>query len=350
MNRLKPARGFTLVELLVVIAIIGILVGLLLPAVQAAREAARRMQCSNNLKQLGLAMHNYADAHRAFPPGCIYVWPLAPAPDLNIAIQQGNWSWGAMVLPFIEQSSLYNTIGVSTRTMASSMDVPANLAAMKVPLPSFRCPTDNGPALNTGRLFNSASGTVTNQSLSTSNYIGVNSSGELRRAKGVASGAANGIFAMDLPTKFGQISDGTSNTLMIGERAWQTPASPVAGLTPPVLFHVNNASVVFGTRGVRQNSEQGLADTMGTGRYKLNFSASWPAPNGSTAQGARRAFSSLHTGGANFARADGSVGFISSSIQGTFDNRDTALTDSIIDTTWEALLGKDDGAVIAEDL
>lgn len=341
MKRPFSKRGFTLVELLVVIAIIGILVGLLLPAVQAAREAARRMQCSNNLKQLGLAMHNYASANRVFPPGCVYVYPLAPAPDLNVAIPEGNWSWGAMILPFIEQTALYNQIGVSNLTMAQSMDVAANLAAMKQPVPSFRCPTDAGPILNTGRLFSSASGTVVNQQLALSNYIAVNSSGELRRAKGVASGAANGMFAMNLPTKFGEISDGTSNTLMVGERAWQTPHDQNG-------FHITNAACILATRGVRQNSEQGLADTMGCGRYKLNFRTFWPAPNGSTAQGARRAFSSLHTGGALFARADGSVTFISTAINGTFDNRDTALTDSVIDTTWEALLAKDDGTVVGD--
>lgn len=144
MKRLIRGRGFTLVELLVVIAIIGILVGLLLPAVQAAREAARRMQCSNNFKQLGLAMHNYASAHRVMPPGCVYVWPLAPAPDLNLGIQQGNWSWGALILPYIEQTSLYNTIGVSNLSMAQSMDIPANLAAMKTSIPSFRCCGNSG--------------------------------------------------------------------------------------------------------------------------------------------------------------------------------------------------------------
>ncbi len=304
------------------------------------------MQCSNNLKQLGLAMHNYASAHRVMPSECIYVWPLAPAPDLNIAIQQGNWSWGALILPYIEQTSLYNTIGVSSLNMAQSMDIPASLAAMKTSIPSFRCPSDNGPTLNTGRLFDSASGQQLNQTLALSNYIGVNSSGELRRAKGVASGAANGIFAMNQASSFSHISDGTSNTLMIGERAWQTPATPEVGSTTTI--HITNAAVILGTRGVRQNSEQGLADTMGTGRYKLNFRTFWPAPNGSQAQGARRAFSSLHTGGAQFARADGSVTFLSNSINGTFDSRDTALTDSIIDTTWEALLGMDDGVVVGD--
>ena len=135
---------------------------------------------------------------------------------------------------------------------------------------------------------------------------------------------------------------------MIGERAWQTPAVPEAGSGATANFHITNAAVILGTRGVRQNSEQGLADAMGTGRYKLNFRTLWPAPNGSQAQGARRAFSSLHTGGAQFARADGSVTFLSNSINGTFDSRDTALTDSVIDTTWEALLGMDDGVVVGD--
>jgi prepilin-type N-terminal cleavage/methylation domain-containing protein len=338
MRLFRSRTAFTLVELLVVIAIIGILVGLLLPAVQAAREAARRMSCSNNLKQLGLAMHNYESTHRSFPSGTVYIYPLAPAPDLNVAIQLGNWSWGALVLPQIEQSALYEQIGVSRMPMAVSMDIAANLAAMKQPLPAFLCPSDNGPTLNTGRLFSSASGAQVNQQIASSNYIGVNSSGELRRAKGVASGAANGIFTMNLGTKFAEISDGTSNTLLLGERAWQTPHDQRG-------FHIANSAIALATRGVRQNSEQGLADTMGTGRYKLNFRTFWPAPNGSTAQGARRAFSSLHTGGAQFARADGSVTFVSNSIEGTFDNRDTALTDSVVDTTWEAILGKDDGVV-----
>ncbi len=128
---------------------------------------------------------------------------------------------------------------------------------------------------------------------------------------------------------------------MIGERAWQTPHDTNG-------FHITNAAVALATRGVRQNSEQGLADAMGCGRYKLNFRTFWPAPNGSQAQGARRAFSSLHTGGSLFARADGSVTFLSNGVQGAFDNRDTALTDSVIDTTWEALLGKDDGAVLGD--
>ena len=111
-------RGFTLVELLVVIAIIGILVGLLLPAVQAAREAARRMQCSNNLKQLALSLHNYESAHKSFPPGAIL--PRLPAMTVYPPTGSGSnpartagYTWSSFILPFIEQTAIYNaTVGV----------------------------------------------------------------------------------------------------------------------------------------------------------------------------------------------------------------------------------------------
>ncbi len=115
--------GFTLVELLVVIAIIGILVGLLLPAVQAAREAARRMQCSNNLKQMGLAMQNYHDTHKTFPSG--YTVDLVPPAVIGTTSMMSltnpsHWSWGAFILPFIEQTSLYNSLGVGSRSLQAN--------------------------------------------------------------------------------------------------------------------------------------------------------------------------------------------------------------------------------------
>ena len=125
--RFRIRRGFTLVELLVVIAIIGILVGLLLPAVQAAREAARRMQCSNNVKQLSLAAHTYHDAHRSFPIG--YWQELGSAtigPTLQRATQGRQTSWLTGVLPFIEQTALFNQVNFTTNFGSMETPVPAN--------------------------------------------------------------------------------------------------------------------------------------------------------------------------------------------------------------------------------
>ncbi len=104
-------RGFTLIELLVVIAIIAILIALLLPAVQQAREAARRTQCKNNLKQLGLALHNYLDVHQLFPPGSVGGVPAANLADYN---QDYAWNWSTFILPQIDQANLFNQLGVGT--------------------------------------------------------------------------------------------------------------------------------------------------------------------------------------------------------------------------------------------
>lgn len=137
-------QGFTLVELLVVIAIIGILVGLLLPAVQAAREAARRMQCSNNLKQLGLAVQNYHDVYKSLPSGFITNYPagaLNTAAMMSVT-QRTHWSWGAFVLPYIEQTALYNTLNPGQTSMDGLLATPGGLAALTTSLPSFQCPSD----------------------------------------------------------------------------------------------------------------------------------------------------------------------------------------------------------------
>jgi len=327
-------RGFTLVELLVVIAIIGVLVALLLPAVQAAREAARRMSCSNNIRQLALALHNYEDSNKRFPPGTIYIYPLAPAADLNITIDQGNWGWGAMLLPFVEQGNLHTTLRVGTVDMVAAVDNAASLAAMRQKLSNWRCPSDTAPITNSGRLFSGNSTTL--QSLTISNYVGVNGSAHLRRDPGAAGSRANGIFYMNGGTRISEISDGTSNTAIVGERPWRYRLN-VGGYQEP------RAGVVFGTRGVRQNSEQGLADCLGSGFFKLNFTIFRDPPGGSQAD-ARRVFASQHPGGAMFAKADGSVTFVQETIQYDYDpTTQGSLTENDVNSVWEALLGKDDG-------
>ncbi len=135
-DRSRTARpGFTLIELLVVIAIIAVLIALLLPAVQAAREAARRAQCVNNLKQIGLALHNYHDAISTFPSGYIdYQNNSIYTPDLDMG---PGWGWAALALPFLEQQPLYNAINFNLGIRSAS-----NSTAVLTPLTVFQCPTD----------------------------------------------------------------------------------------------------------------------------------------------------------------------------------------------------------------
>ena len=137
-SRRKPfkGRGFTLIELLVVIAIIAVLIALLLPAVQQAREAARRTQCKNNLKQIGLALHNYHDNFSALPPGWIGV-----TGTVTDVYGMNGWGWGSKILPQIDQANLYNTMNFSVK-----MESPANALARVVPLAAFRCASDVAPS------------------------------------------------------------------------------------------------------------------------------------------------------------------------------------------------------------
>src|SRR4051812_18590026 len=148
----RRRRAFTLIELLVVIAIIAILIALLLPAVQQAREAARRTQCRNNLKQIGLALHNYHDAANTIPPGYIGTQAVP-----NVTGQSLNYGWATFILPFMDQSPLYNTIGSgfsgpNAVTFASST-ISASSAAYQTVLPAFRCPSDTGAATATLNLY-----------------------------------------------------------------------------------------------------------------------------------------------------------------------------------------------------
>jgi prepilin-type N-terminal cleavage/methylation domain-containing protein/prepilin-type processing-associated H-X9-DG protein len=335
MKAIRRIAGFTLVELLVVIAIIGILVALLLPAVQAAREAARRTQCKSNIKNIALALLNYHDTRKSFPPGVVQA---NPAPPSVADTELGNWSWSALILPNLEESAVYNQINVSKTDLAKSMDTPANLSAMQVPVSVFRCPSDPSPALNDSRPITSATGVAS--PLATSNYVGVNSSSELRRDPGPPGTFANGIFVINKGTRLKEVTDGTSHTAMVGERAWESKVPITVAADPDDGGIVRSrAGVVFGVRGVRHKSAQGLADGMGCGKYQMNFSSATGSIPDSKA---RQAFSSPHTGGAHFALADGSVQFVSDTIEGDFDSNQWTITDTV-DSPWEALLGINDG-------
>jgi prepilin-type N-terminal cleavage/methylation domain-containing protein/prepilin-type processing-associated H-X9-DG protein len=332
MSANRRYSGFTLVELLVVIAIIGILVALLLPAVQAAREAARRTQCKNNIKNISLGLQNYHDTRKSFPAGVVQANPTPPS---VVDSSLGNWSWSALILPYVEESAVYGLIDVAKTDLAKSMDTAVNLTAMQAPITVFRCPSDTATAINDERLITSAAGTAS--PLATSNYVGANSSSELRRERGAPGNFANGIFIINIGTKMKQITDGTSHTAIVGERAWESKVSSAAITTGDGVVR-SRAGVVFGVRGVRHKSEQGLADGMGCGKFQLNFSSS----SGSIPDSkARQGFSSVHPGGAHFGLADGSVQFVSDTIEGDFDANQWTITDTV-DSPWEALLGIDD--------
>ncbi|MEX0793188.1 MAG: DUF1559 domain-containing protein [Pirellulaceae bacterium] len=320
---MKKTHGFTLVELLVVIAIIGVLVALLLPAVQQAREAARRMQCSNNLKQLGLALHNYHDTHLAFP-GISH--KCAPA-VVGTEGTHAHWTWGTQILPFMEQGATYDVLTSANDYMHDAIADAARLAVLKTPLSAFRCPSDPGPDLNSKYL-------CVDQQTALSNYIGNNDAQEVTRA------ANTGVFVAGdtvtpgqsiLKRRMSDITDGTSNTIAIGERAWSLGGVELG------------AGLIYGMSGnsdlrLASDYNHGFISVVGAGKPPIN----WNLTCGSTCNDVdgRQGFSSLHPGGAQFVFVDGSVRFLSETIFHTPAGAN--------ESTYELLLAVADGLVIGE--
>jgi len=274
-------RGFTLVELLVVIAIIGVLVALLLPAVQAAREAARRSSCNNNLKQLALAMHNHHDTYGNFPAG---------ADDGAANIE--SWGWGAHILPFIEQGNIYDQLLVSKQTLNATLKQSALRPLVQTEISAFICPSDPGDHLmdggqmngKTGRHFRGNAGLPNNFRVGKSNYIGVCGYWDVDDRNN------NGVLHRRTQNSFRDIVDGTSSTFMIGERN---------------EFCAQGAWV--GNRNPTGGGPQGIDYTLGRVTRPLN------QPNNGSHQ-CVEGFASQHPGGALFAYADGSVHFIPDTI------------------------------------
>jgi prepilin-type N-terminal cleavage/methylation domain-containing protein len=259
-------HGFTLVELLVVIAIIGILVALLLPAVQAAREAARRMQCGNNLKQWGLALHNYHDTFRAFP--------MANAQNYMPNVQ--GFSPQARLLPFVEQLNLQDQLDFSQPAFTGPWNAlipnPQFAATFATPLAVALCPSDPAPVLNVG-----AGGAV---------YSGINymvSYGSGTAANYDLRWRTDGVVYENSGMRFGDIIDGTSNTVFMSETVRSVGADFTlpAGTLPKSPYQ----ATLNGSSGVSPAAQpvQGLAATggswsNGTGGVIRNpdLSAIWP--------------------------------------------------------------------------
>ena len=220
----RQRTGFTLVELLVVIAIIGILVALLLPAVQAARESARRMSCHNNMKQIGLALHNYHDTYKAFPMGWI---GLENPNGRPYAQGQPGWGWAAAILPFVEQST---TVGAINKHLPITHAV--NQTARDTELAVYRCPSDAG-----SRAFFDLrdTGGAILAKVPTANYVGMFGTKELADCLVLAPGqqcVSDGPFYHNSSVRFRDFLDGTSSTLFVGERSSKIDSSTWLGAVP----------------------------------------------------------------------------------------------------------------------
>ena len=291
-------RGFTLIELLVVIAIIAILIALLLPAVQQAREAARRTQCRNNLKQIGLAFHNYHDTHEVFPPGYIDSNPSFDDSPVDVDNNRNGLGWGTFILPFLDQAPLYNQIQTETGDFAhhwqdANHDGTADefIAASATVLPAFLCPSDPDP--NGGI-------NIERDSRGKSNYIA---------SWGVSLSRRYGIFFDNSRIRIRNIPDGISNTILAGERhtQYESDDSTNCGGDPCEWA----GSIWIGIRIAPEPDDwhtgmhyDEILGTMGNSTtYGLNrSSSSW---------GAEVIYGSKHEGGAHFLMGDGAVRFIS---------------------------------------
>lgn len=289
------AKGFTLIELLVVIAIIAILVALLLPAVQQAREAARRAQCKNNLKQMGIALHNYHDVHKSFPPANLR------GRDPATGIEHGNaFSWGAMLLPFMDLATLWEGLDKNagiTQGPASNPNTNSGLIAAVGSIPAVLCPTDSerppSRSIHGATTLNHCPrypGTSYYGNAGSFTYIGDNSNPYY----------SNGLFNNDpgKPVTLITVTDGTSNTIAVGERSYRIHTDGAwLGMINPTLGP-----------GMGTDVDQNVHWNLYTGLYKLQTVYAPPIAAGNV-----RA-SSDHQGGAQFLFADGAVRFISEEV------------------------------------
>jgi prepilin-type N-terminal cleavage/methylation domain-containing protein/prepilin-type processing-associated H-X9-DG protein len=294
----RPPRGFTLVELLVVVAIIGLLIGLLLPAIQSAREAARRAACQNHLHQLGVALHGYHSSQGHFPPGYLgneqnYGYP--------------HWSWSSYILPYLEEGGVYKALGVEWQQFGNGAILAPATADTQRPMSLFVCPSDLGNVLNDQKDLHGKS-----------NYRGVMGTIPMLVSDYPTLMTANGVIYLNSTISTGDITDGSSQTLMLGE-------CTLSGLNPD-----HNGAIWAGMHGsvdVPPSTSLGtvmLSDVM----WWVNSDPNW-CINGIGVQ----AFGSNHPDGASFCFADGSVHYLRTEIDGT---------------TLENLAARNDGNLVGD--
>jgi prepilin-type N-terminal cleavage/methylation domain-containing protein/prepilin-type processing-associated H-X9-DG protein len=319
--------GFTLIELLVVIAIIAVLIALLLPAVQSAREAARRAQCVNNLKQIALAMHNYHDTVGSFPPGALdggdpYGWWAGPW-----------WPWAVYILPEMEMTPLYNAINFSVHAQmtydnnAGGDASPEHVTVYRTIINTYQCPTDDTAKLFTNLQWVTISNLAGMYTGAVMCYVGnwgdmkvgypifdqyagdpyLDNNGTIswgcnNKFRGVVGDCSNGAVV-----RISAITDGTSNTFLAGENSpyyngsllWTNGTGTYASTAIPLNW--------------RTNLQDGQVDVDGT-VCSIQYLNSIQSPHCFRNQTYNYGFKSKHPGGANFALSDGSVRFVKQSI------------------------------------
>ena len=291
----KQGRGFTLVELLVVIAIIGILIALLLPAVQAAREAARRMQCSNNLKQFGLGVHNYVSTFKKFPPP-------------GQIDSTSRMSYVAVLLPYMEQVELFERIDQSVLWQYGA----ANLTVRQTPLPYVACPSapseksnycykaDGSWSFGEGDQYTlhyqGVAGAAGQKPFSTDYY----DASEYEPDTGHGVKSTNGIFVVSKLISIDDVTDGTTHTLMIGEISWhKSEYEPwLGGFSEGGANMMSAKNIMWPFKSHMFNPGQ---------RYDPQF------PDSSEI--CSTSFGAMHPAGCNFAMADGSVTFFNEDVE-----------------------------------
>jgi prepilin-type N-terminal cleavage/methylation domain-containing protein/prepilin-type processing-associated H-X9-DG protein len=307
-RRTCPRQGFTLIELLVVIAIIAVLIGLLLPAVQKVRSAAARMKCQNNLKQIGLALHNYHDANQSFPPGVKSVhvsdWGETDTP---------GWGWAAHMLPHVEQDNLFRTIRFDL-----SIADPRNAAARVTSVPVFLCPSDAAqPTFTAFTVGADEKPGAPICDVAAANYLGMSTTDDFVDSNTFTI-SWNGVLYPNSRVRLTDVTDGTSQTFAVSERNQRHGQVTWVGAVPGAGSFATETSV---------EPDENIALTLGyvgDANKPGEVGGSWASTHHTSAHGV----------GANFLFCDGHVRF---------------LTPSINFATFQALATRAGGEVVSAD-